>query len=60
MNLNDPTLFGEKVPVAGRWVGCDGRETAAILNPATGEIVGRVPELGAKETREAIASAVIA
>ena len=60
MNLNDPTLFGEKVPVAGRWVGCDGRETAAIRNPATGEIVGRVPELGAKETREAIASAVIA
>lgn len=36
MHLNDPTLLGEKVPVAGRWIGCDGRETATIHNPATG------------------------
>ncbi|WP_332304344.1 NAD-dependent succinate-semialdehyde dehydrogenase [Rhizobium sp. GR12] len=60
MNLNDPTLFGQKVPAAGRWVDCDGRETTTIRNPATGEIVGRVPELGAAEAQEAIAAAVIA
>ncbi len=60
MHLNDPTLFGEKVPVAGRWLDCDGRETTTIRNPATGEIIGRVPELGTAEAEEAVAAAVIA
>lgn len=60
MHLNDPTLFCEKVPVAGRWIGCDDRETATIRNPATGKIVGQVPELGATETQAAITAAVIA
>ncbi len=60
MHLNDPTLLGEKVPVAGRWIDCESRETATIRNPATGAIVGKVPELGATETQEAIAAAVTA
>ncbi len=60
MHMNDLKLFGEKVPVAGRWIGCAGRKTATIRNPVTGEIMGRVPELGTTETQEAIAAAVIA
>ncbi|KIC40840.1 succinate-semialdehyde dehydrogenase [Ruegeria sp. ANG-R] len=58
MRLNDPTLLVEKARVGSRWV--DVSEAAATIdvsNPATGELIGRVPNLGAVETSEAIADA---
>lgn len=52
MHLNDPTLLGEKVPVAGRWIGCDGRQTATIRNPATGRSSARFLNSGQRKHRK--------
>lgn len=54
MNLKDPSLFKEQCYINGHWVGAGSFE---ITNPATGKVLGKVPHLGADETREAIAAA---
>jgi succinate-semialdehyde dehydrogenase/glutarate-semialdehyde dehydrogenase len=41
----------------GRWVGAADGQAIPVNNPATGELVGQVPRLGAAETRQAIAAA---
>ena len=57
ISLREPRLFRQACYIDGAWIAA--REGAAIDvdNPATGEIVGRVPKLGAAETRDAIAAA---
>ena len=45
--LKDPKLFREQCYVDGAWSAADSRKTLAVNNPATGEIVGTVPHLGA-------------
>lgn len=42
--------------VDGRWVAADAGRTFAVTNPATGELLARVPQMGAAETRRAIAA----
>ena len=59
--LNDPSLLVEAALVGADWVGADDAATATtILNPATGEPVGRVPDLGAEDTQKAIEAARLA
>ena len=59
--LNDPSLLVEAALVGADWVGADDAATATtILNPATGEPVGRVPDLGADDTQKAIEAARLA
>ena len=55
--LKDPKLFREQCYVDGAWLGADSRKTFAVSNPATGEVVGNVPEMGSAETRRAIEAA---
>lgn len=57
--LKNPTLLREAVPIGGRWVevGSDG---IVVTNPATGDVIGNVPNLGAAQTREAIDAAEVA
>jgi succinate-semialdehyde dehydrogenase / glutarate-semialdehyde dehydrogenase len=57
VNLTDPKLFRQACYIDGAWV--EARPTAAIEvdNPATGEVIGIVPKLGALETRAAIEAA---
>jgi succinate-semialdehyde dehydrogenase/glutarate-semialdehyde dehydrogenase len=55
--LKDPTLFRQANCVDGKWIEADSGKTIAVKNPATGEIVGEVPALGAAETRRAIEAA---
>ena len=52
--LSEPGLFRQEAFVGGRWRGGDG---FAVTNPATGEALGTVPDLGADETEEAISAA---
>jgi succinate-semialdehyde dehydrogenase/glutarate-semialdehyde dehydrogenase len=54
MKLNDPTLLVERCYVGGAWIG---EPSVAVDNPATGEVVARVPRLGAAETTDAIEKA---
>ncbi|HUH49693.1 MAG TPA: NADP-dependent succinate-semialdehyde dehydrogenase [Mycoplana sp.] len=57
MSLKDPTLLRQAALVGTRWIEADPKSAIAVKNPATGELVGYVPKLGAAETREAIAAA---
>ena len=44
--------------IAGRWITTE--KTFAVINPATGEVLGQVPDCGRKEAAEAIAAAAAA
>jgi len=50
---NSPFLF-EKAYINGQWVDADSKATIQVTNPATGELIGTVPKMGAAETRRAI------
>lgn len=54
MDQVTPNLLKEKCYIDGAWIGAPELE---ILNPATGDIVGRVPNMGGAETKEAIEAA---
>lgn len=55
--LADPRLFREFAFIDGRWRSAYSGATVAVTDPAAGEMIGHVPDLGAAETREAIAAA---
>lgn len=57
MQLRDPDLFRQQAFIAGAWVSADSRATVAIRNPATGDNIAAVPDMGAAETRRAIEAA---
>jgi succinate-semialdehyde dehydrogenase/glutarate-semialdehyde dehydrogenase len=57
MQLNDPTLLCQQCFIDGKWVDADSGAVLEVDNPATGEIVGKVPRMGAAETSRAIAAA---
>ena len=50
---NLPFQF-EKAYINGQWVEADNGATISVTNPATGELIGTVPKMGATETRRAI------
>ncbi len=54
MKLNDPTLLVERCYVGGAWIG---EPTDPVDNPATGEVLARVPNFGAAETTQAVEQA---
>jgi succinate-semialdehyde dehydrogenase/glutarate-semialdehyde dehydrogenase len=55
--LKDAKLFRQAAYVDGAWIPAKSGASIEVDNPATGEIVGTVPKLGAAETRQAIAAA---
>ncbi|MGC2321298.1 MAG: NADP-dependent succinate-semialdehyde dehydrogenase [Terriglobales bacterium] len=57
MTLSDARLLRQQCYINGEWVNADGGAAFAVTNPATGETLGQVPNLGAGETRRAIAAA---
>ena len=50
MNLDDPTLLRTDSYVNGAWTAAPGDRRFAVTNPATGETVADVADLGAAET----------
>ena len=54
--LNDPTLLRQAAFIDGEWI-ANGLPALDVINPATGEVIGAVPECGAAETETAIAAA---
>ncbi|MBU6474678.1 MAG: NAD-dependent succinate-semialdehyde dehydrogenase [Alphaproteobacteria bacterium] len=59
IKLKDPGLFHQQAYVNGQWVG-DKAKKIEVANPATDEVLGTVPNLGAAETRAAIKAARVA
>jgi succinate-semialdehyde dehydrogenase / glutarate-semialdehyde dehydrogenase len=55
--LKDPLLFRQMAYLSGAWRSAANTETFEVRDPATGSLVGRVPLMGAVETREAIEAA---
>jgi succinate-semialdehyde dehydrogenase/glutarate-semialdehyde dehydrogenase len=56
-SLQDPDLFRRQAYIGGHWCDADNGATLEVNNPATGEILGTVPMMGAAETRRAIDAA---
>ncbi|WP_415237646.1 NADP-dependent succinate-semialdehyde dehydrogenase [Sneathiella sp.] len=57
MNLKDPQLFRQQGLIDGKWCDADSGAKFAVTNPATGDVMGTVPEMGAAETKRAIDAA---
>ena len=57
MQLNDSSLFRQQSYIDGAWCDADSGEVLDVRNPATGEVIGTIPRMGAPETRRAIEAA---
>ena len=57
MQLKDAKLFRQQAYINGAWLDADNAQTIKVNNPATNEIIGTVPKMGAAETRRAIEAA---
>jgi succinate-semialdehyde dehydrogenase/glutarate-semialdehyde dehydrogenase len=58
--LKDPSLLVTKAYVAGQWVDADDASTFPVVNPARGDVICQVPNLGRAETARAIKAAQVA
>lgn len=57
MLLHDSSLLKTKAYINGQWVDANNGEVIAVVNPATGETVATVPNMGQAEARDAVAAA---
>ncbi len=57
LGLKDTKLFRQQCYIDGAWADADSGKTVSVSNPATGEILGSIPNMGAEETRRAIGAA---
>ena len=55
--LKDPSLLETRAYLAGEWVGADDGATFDVINPARGDVIAKVADLGRAETARAIAAA---
>lgn len=55
--LADPSLLRQKAYIDGCWVDADNGAALAVTDPATGQVLGSVPDMGASETRRAVEAA---
>jgi len=60
ISLKDPSLLRQQCYVDGAWIDADAGGRIEVTNPATGEVIGTVPQAGAAETRRAIEAAAAA
>jgi len=58
--LKDAALLRQQCYVDGAWIDADSAGKVEVTNPATGETIGTVPQLGVAETRRAIEAAAAA
>jgi succinate-semialdehyde dehydrogenase/glutarate-semialdehyde dehydrogenase len=55
--LKDPSLLVFKSYVAGEWIAADDGSTFTVTNPARGDVICELPNLGRAETARAITAA---
>ena len=58
--LKDPTLLCEHAYVDGAWCAAASGKTFPVTNPATGEVLGHVPDMDPADAERAIAAAAAA
>ena len=57
MQLQDNTLFKTQCYIDGAWLNADNGATVDVTNPANGEVIGTVPQMGKAEADRAVAAA---
>jgi succinate-semialdehyde dehydrogenase/glutarate-semialdehyde dehydrogenase len=57
VQLKDPSLFRQQCYIDGQWSDADSGATLEVTNPANGDVIANVPQMGADETRRAIEAA---
>jgi succinate-semialdehyde dehydrogenase/glutarate-semialdehyde dehydrogenase len=57
VRLRERGLLLDKGCVGGKWLGADSGDTFDVVDPATGDVLTRVPRMGLAETRRAIEAA---
>jgi succinate-semialdehyde dehydrogenase/glutarate-semialdehyde dehydrogenase len=57
MGLNDQSLLKQANLIGEHWIDAASGAALDVTNPATGDVIGQVPALGATETHEAIKAA---
>ena len=60
LTLKDPSLLRQQCLINGEWRNANSNAVIDVNNPATGETIATVPNMGAGETRQAIEKAEIA
>ena len=55
--LKDATLFRQQALIGGTWVDAESGAVVEVTNPATGAVIGTIPDLSGDETRAAIEAA---
>ena len=60
LNLKDKTLLRQAGLINGEWVTATSGKTVDVINPATQDALGTVPDMGGEETRAAIVAAEVA
>jgi len=56
-HLKNASLFRQQAFLDGQWCDAESGATIRVCNPATGALVGTVPQMGPSETRRAIEAA---
>ena len=55
--LRDPELLRQRCLIGGEWLAADSGSSCDVTNPATGAVLGTVPDMGEAETSRAIDAA---
>jgi succinate-semialdehyde dehydrogenase/glutarate-semialdehyde dehydrogenase len=55
--LKDPSLLCTQAYVSGEWINADDGSTFEVKNPARGDVIAAVPDMGLAETKRAIEAA---
>ncbi|MBJ2152852.1 NAD-dependent succinate-semialdehyde dehydrogenase [Paracoccus sp. IB05] len=54
LGLKDAGLFRQQALIGGDWIDAASGKTVEVTNPATGSVMGRIPDLSADETARAV------
>lgn len=57
MQLNNPSLLKQQSYIDGFWVDANDHSTFAVINPATGQTIAKVPNLSVEQVEQAVVSA---
>ena len=57
VQLNNPSLLKQQSYIDGFWVDANDHSTFAVINPATGQTIAKVPNLSVEQVEQAVVSA---
>lgn len=58
--LKDEDLFRQQALIGGHWRDASAKATVDVIDPASQQVLGTIPDMGCEETRAAIDAAAAA